>query len=242
MIDFSQNPDLILAIQEHAQRDLPRESCGLIQVHKGRMVYVPCGNAAEGLGHFEIAHMEMQEAEDRGEVLAIVHSHPYASPEPSDADRVGCELSGLLWVIVNAPVGHFLQIEPSGWEAPLIGRQFHHGVLDCFTLIKDWYLRERGIELPDFEREDDWWNKGQDLYKDNFAKAGFHQVPAEDMQPGDVILMHHNAHVMNHGAVYLGDGMILHHLSGRLSSRDLYGPYFQKITEKIVRHGVPDAH
>ena len=50
---------------------------------------------------------------------------------------------------------------------------FFHRVLDCYTLVRDYYHRERGIELLDFEREDDWWHKGQDLYMQGFERAGF---------------------------------------------------------------------
>jgi cell wall-associated NlpC family hydrolase len=42
--------------------------------------------------------------------------------------------------------------------------------------------------------------------------------------------------VPNHAAVYLGDGLILHHLQGRLSSRDVYGGYWQKVTTHALRH------
>ena len=82
------------------------------------------------------------------------------------------------------------QFAPTGWQAPLLGRQFFHGVLDCYTLVRDWYSREAGIELPDFERADDWWNQGQDLYMEQFAQAGFSRIPdAAQILPGDVILM-----------------------------------------------------
>ncbi|WP_043946890.1 NlpC/P60 family protein, partial [Ralstonia solanacearum] len=40
---------------------------------------------------------------------------------------------------------------------------------------------------------------------------------------GDVILMQVRAPVPNHAAVYLGGVQMLHHLHGRLSSRDVYG-------------------
>jgi hypothetical protein len=42
--------------------------------------------------------------------------------------------------------------------------------------------------------------------------------------------------VPNHAAIYLDDGPILHHLQGRLSSRDVYGGYWQKITTHTLRH------
>ncbi|MDA6131508.1 phage tail terminator protein, partial [Escherichia coli] len=34
-----------------------------------------------------------------------------------------------------------------------------------------------GIDMPDFEREDDWWRNGQNLYLDNMAVTGFYRVP-----------------------------------------------------------------
>ena len=40
----------------------------------------------------------------------------------------------------------------------------------------------------------------------------------------------------------LGDGLILHHLQGRLSSRDVYGGYWQKITTHILRHRTETNH
>ena len=42
--------------------------------------------------------------------------------------------------------------------------------------------------------------------------------------------------VPNHAAIYLDDMIILHHVQGRLSSRDVYGGYYQKVTELCLRH------
>ncbi|EKH97818.1 hypothetical protein EC5905_1492, partial [Escherichia coli 5905] len=37
---------------------------------------------------------------------------------------------------------------------------------DCYTLFRD-ACHLAGIDMPDFEREDDWWRNGQNLYLDN---------------------------------------------------------------------------
>lgn len=131
-----------------------------------------------------------------GEVTAIVHSHPDELARASEADKVACEASGLPWLIVSVlkedgvPVASEVnQIEPCGYEAPLIGRTFAHGVTDCFSLIVDYYKRELGIQLPNFERHDNWWNDGHsDLYTEGFEKAGFVQVDGPPRKH-DVLLM-----------------------------------------------------
>jgi cell wall-associated NlpC family hydrolase len=58
----------------------------------------------------------------------------------------------------------------------------------------------------------------------------------EELQYGDAILMQLASPLPNHAAVYLGDQLILHHLQGRLSSRDLYGGYYLKSTARVLRH------
>ena len=92
------------------------------------------------------------------------------------------------------------------------------------------------LDLPDYQRFDEWWKRGENLYLDNFTHAGFDVASSDGLGEGDVLLMQVNSDVPNHAAIYLGDGLILHHLQGRLSSRDVYGGYWQKITTHILRH------
>ena len=54
------------------------------------------------------------------------------------------------------------------------------GVSDCYSLIRDWYRTERGIALPEFPRDWEWWEYGGDLYAMGFAEAGFVKLPEND--------------------------------------------------------------
>jgi proteasome lid subunit RPN8/RPN11 len=211
------NQSLALA---HAAKEFPREACGLLVIQKGREVYCPCRNIGVGTDQFVIHPEDYLAADRQGEIVGVFHSHPNLPSEPSQADLVACEATGLPWFIVSFPAGQWALIKPEGYVAPLVGRQWAHGVLDCYALVRDWYAQERGIDLPDFERFDEWWKRGLNL--------------------GDVLLMQVASPVPNHAAVYLGDGLILHHLQGRLSSRDVYGGYWQKVTTHALRH--PDLH
>ena len=175
-------------------------------------------------------------AEDRGEVVAVIHSHPTTNPKPSEADLVACEKTGVAWHIVNPLTEEWGYCEPSGYQLPYVGRVFAHGVVDCYSLCRDWYEREWGLHLRDYDRRDQWWEHGENLYLDNFQKEGFRVIPVEELQRGDALLIQLSSSVPNHAAIYLGDQLILHHVQGRLSSRDIFGGYYLKNTACALRH------
>ena len=239
------------AIAEHAWADYPNECCGLIIDGK----YQPCDNIShDPANSFEIDPSQLID----DNIQAIVHSHPNGIPEPSEIDRVQMGLHGVVWVIVGLGVHsdgeqycNIKSHKPKAYQAPLIGREYYHGTQDCYSLVRDYYERELGITLPDFERKDAWWEDPNHapLYEKNFEKAGFLQV--HDLQKHDVILCRvGRTHHVNHALIYLGDGklksekapkvigdnLVLHHPHGRLSVREIYGESWQKRTAMIVRY------
>jgi proteasome lid subunit RPN8/RPN11 len=236
MVDIT---SLAPQVIEHALRESPRECCGLAVLTKGRLRYSPCTNLSIGTDQFEIDPEEYAACEEAGEVVGICHSHVLLPPRPSEADLVMCERTGLPWLIVSVPNGTHTLIEPKGYEAPLTGRPYTHGVLDCYQICKDYYARTLGVNLPDFNRPDDWWLKGKSLYLDNLGEAGFVIMGDgnyADARPHDAFLLQAGSPVPNHAAVYLGDNIILHHVAGRLSSKDVYGGYWRKNTTHVLRH------
>ena len=173
-------PQTIEAIRAHAVRGGPREACGLLVVVRGREQYIACRNLAGNAGHFILSSEDYAEAENRGEIIAVVHSHPNGPATPSEADRTACEASGLIWHIVpvscasgQPEAGEIVTLAPCGYEAPLVGREFPHGVNDCYQLVRDWYRRERGIELKNFMRIDGWWERGENLLPEALCRGRF---------------------------------------------------------------------
>ncbi|CDH24888.1 putative phage minor tail protein (phage tail protein) (fragment) [Xenorhabdus bovienii str. kraussei Becker Underwood] len=45
---------------------------------------------------------------------------------------------------------------------------------------------------------------------------------------GDVIIMQVQANEPNHAGVYIGDGLMIHHMYGQLSNRVPYSGYWQE--------------
>jgi len=239
---------------KHAEREYPKESCGLVykasylhwdQPVDDQLAYFPCRNLSVEKDLFYIHPEDYAECEDRGDVLQVVHSHPNYPPEPSQADLVACEQGNLPWTIIGWPSKKYRQIVPKGYKAPLVGRQFTFGLLDCYTLIRDYYKEVVGITLNDYERENYFWERGEDLYEENFRKEGFEEVEFTDIKKHDLILMAIKSKVINHAAVFLGHRnfngktevpVILHHVQDRLSEEVVYGGFWHKNMRKVIRH------
>lgn len=233
------NENTRAAALEHGKGEFPREACGLVVVVRGKERYWPCRNISPvAQDQFAMDPADYAEAEQAGEIVGIVHTHIYLPPTPSEADLVACEATGLKWHILSLPNEVWHDFEPSGYEAPLVGRVHCWGSLDCWTIVYDWYRRERGLTLMNVPRVKDFWKDGTDILGSNYREAGFVDLnEGDELAVGDVILMQTgDSMVPNHVALYIGDDQILHHAEGRLSSRDVYGGWFKKHTVKAVRY------
>ncbi len=227
------------AAYQAALAEAPRESCGLVVVVAGKERYWPCRNINPIATDFSIDPSDYLAAAKAGTIVAVVHSHPDNFPNPSDADRAGCEKWKIPWHIVSPHLGdgqgQWFSFEPSGWQAPLIGRQWSWGCHDCWALVRDWYA-EQNLQLPDFERPHDPEEfLRQPLFESLYAEAGFVAVPREQIRAGDTVLQSRFSPGLNHVGVILPDGRLLHHVEGRLSSADIYGDGHQRSTGLVLR-------
>ncbi|BEM76408.1 peptidase P60 [Serratia marcescens] len=229
------NDKIQAAILAHAAAAYPHECCGLI-AQKSRVTrYFPCRNLAEAPEeHFHLAPEDYIAAAEWGTITMVVHSHPDATTQPSELDRLQCDAMALPWVIVSWPEGDIRTLEPRG-DRPLVGRQFVLGHADCWSLIRDYYRLERHVLLPNYSVERQWWDLGENLYMDNWQACGFREFTGDPL-PGDVVIMQVQSPVPNHAGVLLAGNMLLHHLYGQLSQRVPYGGYWKERTIKIVRY------
>lgn len=239
---------------EHAVAEYPRESCGLVVGVSGRERYVPCRNVAGTPSeHFVLHPEDYGRAEDMGEVLGVVHSHPGHPALPSPGDLAGCEATGLPWTILrvdrdeadgSVSVTEVHSWAPSGWMAELVGRPFSYGTLDCWGLVRDWYRVERGVELPSIVRGPDGWWDVDDAWspyedEENWRRAGFSRANDGRLLIGDLVVMQvrSRAGKPNHVGVIIDDQrcIMLHHLYDGLSERTVYGGYWRETTRLVLR-------
>ena len=217
---------MIEKILNHAKQCGEAECCGFVIDNK---TYLPCNNISPTPTEtFEIPPDDWIKAEQKGEITAIVHSHPNGFPILSEADQFYQQQTEIdWWLVCNNEIYKFRYIKP------LIGREFDHGQTDCLTLVRDAYMLA-GINLPDYERQDNWWRNGLNMYLDLLPQNGFERV--DEPQAGDIILVCLGSSVPNHAAIYIGNQFILHHCPNRLSKRDLYDGFWLKYTHSVWRH------
>jgi proteasome lid subunit RPN8/RPN11 len=228
---------LVEEMLAHAGVEQPREACGLVVARGTKFRIVRARNlAADPINTFDLDPDAWLQVGHDEEVIGIYHSHPSGNPEPSLCDLSGCEATQLPWHIVGCGTGAYRRIDPSGFRAPYLRRPYVYGVHDCWALVRDWYRWEWNLDIPDFHREPDFWLRGQNLFLDHLEQAGFVVQTEGDVQAGDGFLVQMSSPVPNHAVVYLGDGTILHHVRGRLSTRDPWGGYWAKHASHRVRH------
>ena len=222
----------------HAKDQDPKESCGLLIDVKGKEKYYPCKNLSSYSQQcFIIDPEDYAKAEDRGKVLAVIHSHPVTPPVASQADMISCEESGLVWHIVNPKTEQWGFYKPSGYKPPLIGRHWVWGITDCWSLVRDWYKEKLSIHLKDWDRPatpEEFLDNP--LFVNCFSKTGFRELkPDENLKNGDALLMSIGSAGLNHVAIFL-DGDVLHHLADRISCKEPYNQWLQKCTGMRLRY------
>lgn len=201
--------------RKHASDEYPKESCGIVVDDEYKRLRNTSNSPRSSFSFDKGVFIPYFLS---GGLQAIVHSHPDGPEYPSAKDMQSQIDSALPFGIIC--------IDKSGrhtmfWFGdqvpipPLEGRPFRHGVTDCYAVIRDWYRMEQDILLPEFPRDWKWWENGGDLYQDNLEKAGFERMPVSlKKKEGDVFFMAIRSQTANHAGVYIGNGEILHHLTG----------------------------
>jgi proteasome lid subunit RPN8/RPN11 len=227
--------EILDAFKKHAIEKFPEEACALIindqLVLKDNIHPTPLEGFT--IDDFPLSGLQ-----------AVLHSHPKGFLRPSEEDIRGQIASAVTWGLITVnkaaegelDVSKFLFWGHGVQTPPLLGRSFRHGPSgsdnggDCYALIKDYFLLEKGVYLPEYPRSEDWFLNGGNLYSDNFENAGFTRISRDEAKEGDVFLAQIRSKVPNHGGIYLGKGMVMHHLQNQLSRREPITRYGHLIT------------
>lgn len=225
--------------QEHSQSVYPNESVGIVVDGK----YIPVDNTHEDpLNHFKIHPDILVEYHDK--IEAVIHSHDLTRHPagPSKADMISQKQWNIpfgIQLINAAGPGNIIWFGDQLPIPELEGRPYIFGVYDCYSVLRDYYKMELGVDMPNFNRNEDFFLNGDDLYMDNAEDTGFVQVDINDIQKNDIILICIRSKMPNHGLIYLGGDSALHHLPYKTSMIDSVSKYIdpsKKLFHSVWRY------
>lgn len=207
-------PDTVSKIRAEAVSGYPLETVWLVTDDGCQQVH----NLSESPEiTFAVSQKDLAGALARN-LRAVVHSHPDGFAAPSGEDMSVQLALGVPWGVLSTDGVSASEIAwwGKGVEPPpLIGRPFRHGITDCYSLVRDYYSMELGIELPEFPRNWLWWETGRSMLLDGFRTAGFQEVPEDQVGPGDLWFAQINSPTPNHVGVLLEGDLMLHQVGAR---------------------------
>lgn len=233
-------------IRRIAKTRYPKECCGLLLTTASGEVEIFEGQNQASVPHegFVLDVVSTLAGNSQEQATAVFHSHVDNRAEPSDLDRRSCFEFGIPWLIYCVPLDTFRWLQPWECELPLLGRAFHWGVLDCYTLVRDAY-KARGVILPDYPRlglmdalgKEDW----DQFRSERWIEAGFESLElGSRLRKYDVIAMdvYNRPGIATHVALFWDEekGSMIHHVMNRLSEPQVYGGYWQDRTVALYRH------
>lgn len=222
-------------IEDHFKREYPREGCGVIGISKGKTTWIPCTNIAEDDEDFKFDSKEYLTIRKACDIIAIIHSHPNGTSEPSEHDIASCNALRIPYYIFSYPDMDLTVCNPKNYKKPLIGRSYNFGTQDCFEAARDWYI-ENGYKVePRDVFEDSWWKKDIDYFNNTYIESkGF--VKTDTAEKACLLIFTIDSPVPNHCGVYLGNDVFFHHATNRLSCRENLYPFWIKHLTGIYKY------
>lgn len=228
-------------IKKKSLEDSPNETCGFIVEENNEFKCIPTTNIAKNKQiNFEISGIDFLNIKSKYNIIAIYHSHTNDFEDFSEQDKKCAEAMNCDLVLYFIRDDIFKVYEPLNKKNnKYIGRYFELGKYDCFSLVKDFYEKEKKIIL----------NYDKNIYSQNlesmnvenealkfYEKNNLKQVSINEIKSHDILLM--DSFILNkakHFAIYLGNDKILHQPLFGFSKIDNYCNFYKRHTAYAFR-------
>ena len=233
------------SIKNLALKKSEEEICGFIYLDKKTYKFdiYPCRNRSDDKkNNFMISPQDYLNCSILGKIIACYHSHVNESIEFSEMDKHNSNLYKVHYILYNIKYDFFNFHKPNEENNPYIGRPFVLGQSDCFTLMKEYALKEESIHIS-FPKDlvyPKYLEDIKDLYENNFKHQGFLKLDKNvKLQKSDGLMMTFpgvSNEFPTHAAVYIGDGLILHQPFNSFSCVNIYDSFLKKHTSYVLRY------
>lgn len=227
-------------LHAHMLQCFPLEGCGYVDKDDN---FIACENvAANPIDNFALSKHDSYVVTVNK--YKVIHSHTFVQTDfdartPSYEDMITQQNVGTEFGIVHTDgtsVSYILWFgKPK--DEPLEGRFYISNVYDCFTLARDFLVKEFGYDVGTHPRPADWFNWNPNYIEETWKQLRFTQVQnLSKLQFGDILFFNIGERKINHIGVYLQNDIFVHHLHKRLSCTDSLTKYNKQLN-MALRYG-----
>jgi proteasome lid subunit RPN8/RPN11 len=222
-------------IKKQALESAPNECCGFIVKENDSFKCIPCYNiATDTINNFKIGSLEYLKIKNKYKIFYIYHSHTNENCDFSEMDKNCSENLNLPIILYNIEKNIFKVYEPISVDTNLIGRFYEYKKYDCFTLIRDFYLKKMNIDLS-IEYEDLDKINVKKMFIDHYNDKNLMLINnIEELKDNDILLIDDFKEAC-HCAIYLGNDKILHQPMDTFSKIENYCNFYRRRTNLIFR-------
>lgn len=230
-------------IKQHSLKDFPNEACGfIVSDNEGKFKCISCKNISKHPETcFEISPLDFVKIKYFNKKMHyIYHSHPNENIEFTEKDIKCSENLNLPIILYNIMHEVFKIYTPVTVSYDLVGRYFEYKKYDCFTLVRDFYLKKLNSDIVGAGKYDDVVKElgtfdVKKVFLDNLINTNLKIVENKnDIDTYDILLLD-GYYKSSHFAVYLGQDKILHQPRYSLSKIEDYSGFYKNRTDLIFR-------
>lgn len=206
-------------IKTHALMHPSEEVCGVLyEIPDGIAVMHLPNISSEKQHSFLISPYDYLQIEKSGrKIIAVYHSHVNNNCFSEEFDIKASKSHNLPYILYCIRTNSFKICYPAdkieSRYHKYLGRKFSLGTNDCFTLIKDFYDKELGINILHTSYNNLWYHENPNRIQEEGIKQGFQFLsPETKKQLHDILLFQDKSYLYpRHFGIYLGNNKFLHH-------------------------------
>lgn len=198
-------------IKEWALENTSEELCGLIYISGEQIHITKTKNIASNKeNYFEIDPLQYLRISNnkKNQIIGIFHSQKEESP--SILDYMVAQGHNCYSIIYSIEADSFIEIDKIHLKyKKYLFKSFTMGSDDCLGLVRDFYKNEYNINITNFPRDEDWYNKNPNIIEENIEKENFAIINCIDnVKEGDILVFKNGRH--GHLGIYLEKDLLLH--------------------------------
>lgn len=220
----------------------PREACGFIVEKNNRISCITANNIAQDpIRNFQISSIDFLNVKNTNNILYIYHSHLSDNFDFSELDILTSDnlnIPFLLYVIKDNSYKFYF---PTNFKKRYIGRYFKIGENDCFTFIKEYFLKELNINIEPIIKNYSNHIEAQKVFDKNLElnfleKNNFFRVDEDNLETNDLLII--STSFGKHFAIYIGNNKIIHQPIFGFSKIENYCNFYRRHTAAVYRRKV----